>query len=130
MKWLLAIILASCACAGCATASPPPIAVEIRRSGDDGATVRFAEALEAAFRQSPEFIVGFDQGAGALIVQIPHLQARGIDGRVQTVFAVQFSGADSGVFASSSGSCWDGQLETCAARVLRDARNAARSRRR
>jgi hypothetical protein len=115
---------------GCATASPlSRIPVEVQRVGDDGLTVRFADMLESTFRQSSGFVVSRNSERGTLVVAIPrNLEWTEVRGRVQAIFEVEFRGVDIPPLGSSRGSCWENELEVCAAQVLRDAREVTRSR--
>jgi hypothetical protein len=120
---------ASIAIAGCTTASSAsPIPVEIQRGGDDGLTVRLADTLEAAFQEARGFAHGDEGQPATLVVVIPrNVQWADVGARTRVIFQVEFRRADSRLLARSRGTCWETQLETCAAHILSDARNAIRS---
>lgn len=102
---------------------PPPAPIQIRRVGDNGLTVRFADALEAGIRHSPMFtLAGHDRPESVLIVQIPsNVGWTQVSGRTRVRFEIEFRRGGSSLLRRSRGSCWDTQLEMCVARVLHDA---------
>jgi hypothetical protein len=128
MSMTLARLLAvSAAITGYARAEPPsPIAVDVWRSGDDGLTVRFAEALETALRRSHIFTLGSRQRPARLLFEIPQIiEWTEIGGRAQFHFQVNFKSVDSRVVGTSRGTCWETNFDVCAAMVLSDARRTS-----
>lgn len=119
------LILGSAAVSACAarSSSVGQTPVEIRRGGDDGLAVRFADALEAAFRGAPEFSLGSDKVPGTLIVTIPsNVTWKQVGDRTQVNYSIQFTTIDSQPVGSSSGTCWEDQLQQCIDHVLEDAK--------
>lgn len=117
------LMLGSAAVSACAT-SPSrgrPTPVEVWRGGDDGLTVRFADALEAAFRAAPEFSLSTGKAPGTLIVTISsNVTSKQDQGRSEVSYSVQFTSVESQVLGSSNGTCREGRLQECAAHVLTD----------
>ena len=119
---IVAAVLALTACS-----KPPLLAnstpVEVWRGGDDGLTARFADALEAAFRQAPEFSPNIGKIPGTLIVTIPtNLIWRRVANRTEVTYSVEFTDVTSQSLGTSRGICMEDQLQNCAARVLKDAK--------
>jgi hypothetical protein len=105
-----------------AVESPSPIAVEIQRGGDDGLTLRFADALRTALRRSRIFTLSSRERPAKLIFDIPRsLRWTEIDDRVQARFQVEFKRGDSRVVGTSTGTCWETNLDVCVERVISDA---------
>lgn len=123
----LEFLTVSAAITGCAPADPqPPVAVEIRRGGDDGLTVRFADALETGVRGSRIFRASGPGRPARLVFEIPRsLGWTEIGSRVQVHFQVDFKSGDSRVLGTSRGTCWETNLNVCVARVLNDAPRAS-----
>jgi len=108
---------------GCATAIAPnrPIPVEIWRVGDDGLTVRFADALEAAFQEASMFRLSTNQAQGTLVVKIPrNVSWTRTGGSTHVNYVVDFV-KDNQEVGKSAGACAEDRLRDCAARVLKDA---------
>lgn len=122
------LLLGSVATAGCATTAAfesKPTPVEVWRGGEDGLTVRFADALEAQFRAASDFTPSTGKVPGTLIVTIPtHLPSKQIAGQTQVSYTVQFTGVSSEALGSSVGNCSEEQLAECASHVLLEARVA------
>lgn len=125
IKRTAVLILGSAAVSACAapSSSVGRTSVEIRRGGDDGLTVRFADALEAAFRRAPGFSLGSGKVADTLIVTIPsNVTWKQTGDRTQVNYSIMFSTIDSQPVGSSSGTCWEDQLQQCIDHVLEDAK--------
>ena len=104
-----------------------PIPVEVWRGGDDGLTLRLADALENAFTASPYFILSSGRKKGTLVVKIPtHVGCRQIGKRTRVLYKVEFAAADDQNVGGSAGSCWEDAITQCAAQVVKDAKTAAR----
>ena len=113
---------------GLAAVHAAPVPVEIRRTGDDGLTVRFADALEAGIRGSDAFAIANANGPQHIVFQIPgHLEWRSLGDRTRISFNVEFRRNNHHLLGRSRGSCWDTELDVCVARVLRDARSIRRN---
>jgi hypothetical protein len=109
-------------------APPPraPVPLEIWRRGDDGLTLRFADALEGAFRASSVFTMSSGKKPGTLVVTIPdHVEWERVGNQTKVIYTLEFSTESSGRIGSSVGTCWDDDLCPCARQALRDARSAA-----
>jgi hypothetical protein len=105
--------------------SAPSAPVEIRRVGDDGLTVRFADALEAGIRRSLTFtLAGRDPPGNVLVVQIPsNLGWTRVGDRIRVRFEIEFLGPNLHALGRSNGSCWESQLQVCVDQVVSDATN-------
>ncbi len=120
------ILVAMAACTHAPPSSVPgaPTPVEVWRGGDDGLTLRLADTLENAFRRTSDFALGTGEKPGTLIVTIPsNVTWIKIGSRTEVDCYVTFSGVSSQVLGGSRGRCWEDDLETCADRVVRDARS-------
>ena len=117
-----------------APAAAAPIPVEVWRGGCCLPTLSLRDALEDAFGQAPAFLHPAPQsGPENLIVYIPdavRLETSG--GRARAVYRVEFrAGSTTGrLLRSSTGSCRDDAMSACAARIVEDAKQAARKLRR
>lgn len=130
-KGVVALILASAAVSACAasfsSSSAGSTPVEILRGGDDGLTVRFADALEAAFRSAPEFSFNTDTVPDTLVVTIPsNVTWIQVGDRTKVNYSIQFTTTAARLLGSSNGTCWEDQLQKCAARALEDAKAVRR----
>ena len=124
---VLAGVLAA-SCAGTPPHASNPTPVEIWRSGDDGLTVRFEEAVDAAFEASPLFSKSSGKQTGTLIVTIPsNVDWEPIGERVRVSFKVAFTDTAGRNLGTNAGSCWEDELSTCANEVVGRAEDAARS---
>lgn len=104
-----------------------PIPIEVWRGGDDGLTLRLADALENAFKASPHFILSSGRKKGTLVVRIPtHVGWKQIGKRTRVLYNVEFASADDQNVGGSTGSCWEDALTQCAAEVVNKAGIAAR----
>lgn len=106
-------------------ASAEPILVEVWSGGDDGLTSRLRDALENAFKSSPDFALSSGKKPGTLVVTIPtNVGWRSIGKRTQVRYTVELSSAENRRIRTSTGSCWDDGLAKCAAQIVSDARTA------
>jgi hypothetical protein len=91
--------------------------------GDDGLTSRFCDAVENAFRRSPDFKLKTQLTPSILKVTIPtNLHWKRVGGKTQAIYAIEFSSADDQKIGDANGSCREDQLNICANQVLRRAR--------
>jgi hypothetical protein len=117
-------------------ASTKPTLVEVWNVGDDVYTRSLRDALERAFRLSPDFTLSYGKKPGTLVVLIPtNVDWRKIGTRTKVLYAVEFRSIDEQSPADPygarkinaiRGSCWDDELAKCAAHIVRDAKIAAR----
>jgi hypothetical protein len=130
IRAVFALLAASVAVSGCATATArSSVPVEVWRGGDDGLTVRFADALEAALTQSPAFTPSTSGQPAMLVAEIPtNLEWTRAGGDIQVHFVVNFRRADSRLLRTSSGTCWEARLDICVGHALSDAQRALGSR--
>jgi hypothetical protein len=99
---------------------------EIWRGGDDGLTIRFTEALEAALLASPTFVARTGRKPGTLIVTIPSNVAwKKIGKRRRITYQVTYSDTADRVLDEASGQCWEDELEQCVAPLVKRAAAAA-----
>lgn len=128
---------------GCARNVSAPIGVEYWHTGDDGLSQKLAVAVEAAFRQSPDFrLTAIDTGSRRLVVQnMSNVEWEPVGDRTKATCTVRFSSLDD--MASRNPniqqrvtlareisirrvSCWDDEISRCAAQILNEAAIAAR----
>jgi hypothetical protein len=106
--------------------------IELSRAGDDGLTKGFTERLEGDLRSAGFAIAeaGQPRTPQTLIVRIPFsLRWERVGGRTQATYTVEFSGPNGEVLGTSTGSCWDDELDTCAAKAVLDAQAASQKHR-
>jgi hypothetical protein len=126
---LPAIIIVCMVVAACGTDGPSGKArlVEVWRGGDDELTVRLKDAVESAFKTSPDFVLSTAKKPGTLLVKIPsRVRFKQVDMRKQVLYDAVFSSTDGRNVGTSSGSCWDDALMICASKIVKDAKIAAR----
>jgi hypothetical protein len=103
------------------------IPVEVWTScAHSGVCGRFGGALEAAFEASPAFSQKGGVKARTLIVSIadePAYAER--SGRFRVSYRIRFEDVAHKRIGASKGSCWDDEMEKCAAQVLKDAERPA-----
>lgn len=122
---LIALQLLTSSCSA-RNASRRPTLVEVWRGGDDGLTVRLADAIEDAFRRSPAFTLSSGRKAHTLIVTIPsNVGWKQVGNRTRVLYTVNFSSDTAQNLGASSGACWDDSLATCASQVIKHANSAA-----
>jgi hypothetical protein len=102
--------------------------VEVRRNGDDGLTNRLGDALEEAFRRSPDFTLSFKENQDTLIVTIPkNVDWKLVGERTKLLSKVEFSSSENDqILGISTVTCWDDMLTKCANKAVKDAKGAAR----
>jgi hypothetical protein len=101
--------------------------VDVRADGDDGLTQRLADALEKAFRGSPDFTVVTKAEKNTLAVVIPtNVDWRKLGKRTQVLTPIEFSSDDTNkILKVIKIACWDDMLSECADRVVKDAKGVA-----
>lgn len=119
------------ACVGCVTAPDPAkfagdrIPVEVWTGGDDGLTLRLADAVRSEFKQSARYTEAASSTANALRVTIPtHVRSDDVDGRARVTYSVRFDRAERRI-GETNGTCWSDELNACARLVLEQATHAA-----
>ncbi len=107
------------------------IPVEVWRGGCCLPTLKLRDALEAAFNHAPAFVHPAPKPApDNLIVYIPEAVRLDQAGdRHRAVYRIEFRvGSPTGrLLRSGKGSCWDDEMGACAARIVEDAKKAART---
>jgi hypothetical protein len=114
--------------AGCATGAQPiaPRPFELWRTGDDGLTLRFSETLGSALRASSHLTESRGRKSGTLIVSITdHVGWKRVGTRTRVSYRVQFTDQADRLVGASNGSCWEDELASCAAEVLKGAERAS-----
>ena len=122
-KRVTAVLSAAVLSFACAKTVHPgaPRPVQVWRGGDDGLTMRFAAALEEAFKASPLF-GGQAEESRTLVATIPtNLRWRDVGGRTRFGYHVVFSDHAKRRVGESRGVCWEDRVSECAARVRTDA---------
>jgi len=100
-----------------------PIPVEVWCGGDDGLTLTLRDAMENAFKSSPDFQLNSGKKPGTLVVTIPsNVKWKQIGGRTQILYSVEFTSIQDQKLGSSTGSCWDDKVASCALKILKDAK--------
>jgi hypothetical protein len=95
------------------------VAVEVWRGGDDGLTIRFGEALEAALNGSPVFFAVSITTPEATRLTIEHnLRSLGRGDNAKAAFLITLSTRDRVLMGAIPGQCRQRALESCAARVI------------
>ena len=106
-----------------------PLHVDIRHGGDDGLTLRFADALKAAFHDAELLTLIGERKFGTWVVTIPtHAGWTGIGDRIRMSYRVELTETGSRRVTEKSGLCWDDDLVGCAKRLAEEIENAATSR--
>jgi hypothetical protein len=112
-----------------AIAADPPArrVIDLWVVGDDGLTLRLRDALEEAFQAAPDFTLKGESDPQTLVVTIPkNVDWRKESGRTRVLFSVNFTSVDNRRLGSLRGSCWEDELATCAAQIIKNARAAAK----
>ena len=111
-----------------AGASPEkPILFEFWHVGDDVLSERLAVEVDKAFELSPGFTLSEGKKQGTLIVTIPeNVDWKPVSTRLRVLYKVTFATATDHVFRTRKGSCWEDALSECAAKIVNEARIAAR----
>ena len=99
-----------------------PTLVEVWVVGDDRLTARLRDALEDAFKSSPDFRLSSGKKPGTLLVTIPsNVEWKQVGKRTKTLYTIEFSSVDNQVLGVSKGSCWDDVVMKCANKIVKDA---------
>lgn len=108
-------------------ASTKPRPVEFWHVGDDVLSERLADQTESFFKRSPNFTLSSGRKPGTLIVTISrNVEWQKVGKRDRVHYTVEFSSTDGQKLGVRTGSCWDDNLATCAAQIVKDAKVAAR----
>lgn len=90
--------------------------------GDDGATVKFAEALGRRIAESPLLVPSRTSATCDLVVTVAnHVSWEDYDGRTMISYRVNVRRQGSQLFESYTGSCWLDEVERCATQAVTDA---------
>jgi len=126
LRAVLAACLVMAACEMDA-ASTKPTFVEVWVGGDDAYTLNLRDAVEGAFRSSPDFTLSIGKVPSELVVLIPtNVDWKKIHLRITVFYTVEFKTPDGRKLGSSTGSCREHALAKCAAQIVKEARIAAR----
>jgi hypothetical protein len=134
--WRVVAVTASVWCLGVATpsriclaADSAPVRIEFWRTGDDRLTIRFAEALQQALRESGSFtLVPRDEprASGTVVLTIEeNLYWTRTEQGTTASYRIAFRGSANQPLGSSVGSCLESDLSACAAQAVKDAKLAA-----
>jgi hypothetical protein len=119
-------LLVAVATCGADSASAKPTLVEFWHTGDDVLSQRLAEKVETAFKRSPDFMLSSGKKPGTLVVTIPtNVDWKQAGKRTRVLYKVEFESVDNKTSSRATGSCWDDNLQECAAQILRNAKIAA-----
>ena len=98
-----------------------PLHVEVRRNGDDGLTLRFADALEAAFHDSELLTLIGDKQPGALAVTISrNVEWTRVRHRTRMSYSIELTGEGARRIGERRGFCWEDELAKCAQRIANE----------
>ncbi len=132
MKTVFSLMLLASLNACATTAEPPvvnsnkPVPVEIFTGGDDGFTVRLADAVRSEFEKSPLFTLATDPANHALIVKIPtHVEWHDVGTKTRISYKLRLERAGQ-VLMESGGTCWETEMQVCAESILDSADRATR----
>jgi hypothetical protein len=110
-------------------AQTAPTRIEFRRTGDDGLTMRFADALEQALRKSGLFILAVRDEprtpTTVIVTIVENLHWHGTEQGTMASYKISFQGPAGQPLGNSLGSCSENDLSVCVARALRDTKRAA-----
>jgi hypothetical protein len=103
---------------------PKPVPVAVLCNGDDGLTARLCDQVKKAFGKSSEFTLQVAHRSGFLIVRIQTNVRWKKDGnRTKAIYSVEVAIKDGKNLGTIEGSCWEGDLGVCAAKILTDTRS-------
>jgi hypothetical protein len=123
---LLSMTRAACSTAGNDTlaVSRGPVPVEFSTGGDDGLTLRLADAVRRGFRHTAHFKLSPAGTPNILKVTIPtHVGWKQINGRTRVSYQLRLERGGR-YLGDSSGVCWETDLGACAAQVVQTASRA------
>ena len=118
------------------------IPVEFWHGGDHALSQKLIVAVEASFRQSPDFRLTPVGTGRRLVVSTSHVESDMVGDRMNVTYVVAFSSLDDKTSANPDlqkrlaraneistrrGSCWDSELPKCAAQMVNEARIASRN---
>jgi hypothetical protein len=127
---------------GCAANVATPITVEFWHGGDHAVSQKLIVAVEAAFRQSPDFRLTPVGTGRRLVVSTSNVESDMVGDRMNVTYVVVFSSLDENTSANPDlqkrlalakeintrrGSCWDSELPKYAAQIVHYARIASRN---
>jgi hypothetical protein len=96
------------------------IPIEIWRGGDDGATIKFSEAIKAALAASHEFVLSHGNKPGTIFVTIPtNVRWRQVGEREEISYVIELMQKSPRRTERFSGSCWLDELVVCADQILK-----------
>ena len=102
--------------------------VEVWTGGGDALTVKFRDALEAAFEESALFSNSHGKKTGSLIVTIPSaLGWNDVGKRTRVSYNVTYSDVVGQSLGKASGECWEDELTKCVSHVVKRAEASARN---
>lgn len=112
--FLLIYVTALVACtAGSSSDERTP--VEVWRAGDDGLTVKVAEAIEQEININHRLRLSRGGQPGSLIILVPKNVAwKAMNQKTEVEYTVEYETLDKRRLGSSSGSCFDDALTLCA----------------
>ena len=101
--------------------------VEFWCVGDDNLTQNVCHAAFKAFASAPDFDLESENNPDALIVTIPtNVDWKPRGKRTEVFYQVEFTTSDEKKLATAKGACVDINFNTCATKILDQARAAAR----
>ena len=124
----LALLAGGVARGQSAPAQKPPTPLEFWHDGNDPLSDRLADAVDTAFAHSQDFIPSSGKKPGSLLVELTaNVVAKPAGKRARVSYTVNYSNTYGHQISTSSGSCWDHQLEICADQILKHVQVAARN---
>jgi hypothetical protein len=124
LQLVLGLVLSMMAGAAHADSTKPTL-VEVWHLGDDSLSQGLFLTVENAFKHSPEFTLSSGLKTGTLVVTIPtHVEWRRVGQRTRVLYKVEFSSTEGRNLSVRKGTCWDNEMEKCAAHIVNDAKVA------
>lgn len=107
-----------------AAAADDPVPVVLWVVGDDGLTQRFASALRAEIKKSPEFTEADVASGRPFRLLIPtNVEGYMVHGKMVVHFAVVFMDANSKYLGGTFSGCFESEMSTCAEQVVSNLRS-------
>ena len=130
MRAVVALMLFT-GCAGCSTAAPSTTApltvavpVELWTGGDDGLTLRLADAVRNEFSQSALFALAPASTPNSLRATIPtHVHWEQVGAGTRVKYKLRLARGERNL-GETGGVCWENDLRTCARQIVQEAANA------
>jgi hypothetical protein len=113
---------------GAVLAGAAPYPVQVWKQSDDGLTNKLAAAIKDAVKRSTHLTLSTSHKPGMLYLKVSPALWEEVGDHTRVTYFVHFARTteESDSTAKSTGSCWDYQMEHCAAEIVKEAEAAAR----